>query len=121
MARITAALDDLGPMMCTDIARHLGLQRDRVSSAMVRMTTHGPILGRRAHISGWSHSLDELRHYPRAIYALGDQPDARKPRLKTVFEVNRDSRARRRAKVTMNFVFNLRAPYQKQRKQGALA
>ena len=111
VARITSCLETYGPMTRSEICHHIGMDRMNCSAVITRMSKAGARTPRRIHISGYTHDSEMGRRYPRAIYDLGDQPDAKKLNRQ---EHRRDNRRRsdkrRTAHNTMNFVFNLGKP-----------
>lgn len=66
-----------------------------------------PATPRRAHIREWVYDMEGQRPYPRAVYALGDKPNAKKPGPKKRTEVVNAYRARLKAKYRNSSVFNL--------------
>lgn len=106
---IIRALEDFGPMTTVEIAEAIGVTRVSVSRQVARLTTETPRRRRRAHITQWVYDAEGARPYPRAVYALGDHPNARKPRPKTMAKAKAESVARRTKHLTTNFVFNLGA------------
>jgi hypothetical protein len=111
VARIINALETIGPMTRTEICHHIGLDRMNCSAVITRMAKAGPKTPRRLHIFGYTHDSEHGRRYPRAIYDLGDKPDAKKPnRQENRREARKRSDQRRAAHNTKNFVFNLAVP-----------
>lgn len=102
--RILLLLAELGPMTRSEICRQLGHERQECSAIMTRLNTptKRPPAPRRIHISGWVHDEEGQRRYPRAVYDLGDKPDAVRPALP-------DSRKRYREafKLKVSSVFEL--------------
>lgn len=79
-----------------DIAGMLASMRRRVAKPQI-------------HIHSWVREADHARDYIRAVYALGDLPDARKPKPMTNAERCRRHKARRALPRVPNSVFNLAA------------
>jgi hypothetical protein len=99
-AAIERALQDGVRMGSAEIAREIGLPRDRVASCISRMARPGRSMPRRLYIAEWA--LDDgpgARRYPRALYALGDKPNARRPRPETGTETARRYRQRNHGQV----------------------
>lgn len=113
MKAILGALQDFGPLMCREIAELIGMHRDDVSMVLARLMRRGERKGKRIHISDWTRVFEGIRDYPRPVYSFGDGVDVKKPKPKPREAINKDRRARNRSRETTNFVFNLRAPYQK--------
>lgn len=111
VARIISALEIYGPMTRSEICFHLGMDRMYCSAVITRMAKSGPKIPQRIYISGYTYDSEGARRYPRAIYAIGDLPDAKKPNRQASKRDNRRrSDKRRAAHNTMNFVFNLAKP-----------
>jgi predicted ArsR family transcriptional regulator len=111
VADILKVLETVGPMTRSEICHQLGLDRMNCSAVITRMAKAGPKTPRRLHISGYTHDSEHGRCYPRAIYDLGDKPDAKKPnRQENRREARKRSDKRRAVHNTMNFVFNLAVP-----------
>jgi hypothetical protein len=104
--RVLQMLDEIGPMTRSEICAHLGQPKDKVSSLVTRLSTDTPKAGRRIHICDYVHDMEGERHYPRAVYALGDKPNKRKPKADHL-AVRRRYWARRKLKMTANSVFHL--------------
>ncbi len=82
--RMLAALAELGPMTRSELCRAVGADRQTCSSIITRLMRprQRPVAPRRVHICGWRDDEEGQRRYLRAVYALGDRPDARKPAYK---------------------------------------
>lgn len=109
VADVIRLLTDFGPMTRVEICQHLGIDRRCASSIVSRMNRDSPRCPKRVYISGYTHDHEGERRYPRAIYALGNQPDVKRPKADP-----RAAKRRYNAKVkalnTANFVFNLGLP-----------
>lgn len=111
VARILHALEAYGPMTRSEICFHIGMDRMNCSAVVTRLAKGGPKIPQRIYISGYTYDSEYGRRYPRAIYAVGNLPDAKKPnRQATRRENRRRNDKRRAAHNTMNFVFNLSKP-----------
>lgn len=104
---ILRVLSELGPMTRAEICRELGSSAVNVSSLMSNLIRDLPATPRRAHIREWVYDMEGQRPYPRAVYALGDKPNAKKPGPKKRTEVVNAYRARLKAKYRNSSVFNL--------------
>ena len=94
-----------------ELCNSLDVNRMNISAVISRMIRPGIEAPRRLHISGYTHDSETGRRYPRAIYDLGDKPDAKKPNRQANLRDNRKrSDKRRAAHNTTNFVFNLARP-----------
>lgn len=90
------------------ICRHLGGTRNEIGSVVSRLNRPTTTQPKRIYILRYTYE-DEGSNvaYPRAVYALGNKPDAIKP------EPNRNEVARRwreRSKVRVNSVFEWAMP-----------
>jgi hypothetical protein len=94
-------------MTRTEIDRELGVYAKNTSSLLSLLCQVRPTNPRRAHISGWVFDMEGEQSYPRAVYALGDLPNAKRPKPKTRAEVLRRYRAKRKAKYQFNSIFNI--------------
>ena len=108
--RILSLLEAEGPLTRAEIGQQLGIDRYNISAIVTRLLRGGKTTGRRVHISDWLTQVKGERRYPRALIALGDGPDARKPPREAKATVRKRSNDKRRARNTMNFVFNLGVP-----------
>ena len=109
VSQIIQAIQDYGPMTRTEMCDHLGLTRESVSAVVTRMTRTGPETPKRLYIKSYVYDQEGQRRYPRAVYDLGDKPDARRPKADTF---NNRKRYREKIKMlrTANSVFNLALP-----------
>jgi hypothetical protein len=90
-----------------------------VSSIVSRMSRASARLPKRIYVSAYTYDHEGQRSYPRAIYALGDKPDAKRP----VPDPNANKRrynAKVKAKHTANFVFNLALPRRVYERRGTV-
>lgn len=91
-----------------------GLTSAEVAEALgVTQPNAGAILSRlrrqhRAYIAGWQTDHPGARKYPRARYALGDRPEARKPRVDIVGRHRQQHHLRAARSITS--VFDLGIP-----------
>lgn len=101
--RILALLAEVGPMTRSEICRQLGYARQECAAIMTRLNspTKRPPAPRRIHISGWVYDEEGQRRYPRAVYDLGDKPDAKQP--KTAGEARKRYREARKLRVSSVF------------------
>lgn len=103
---IMKALEEHGPSTREEICRIVGEDRMFLSAIIGRMAKRTPVAGKRLYISGYTYDTEGQRRYPRAIYAIGDKPNATKPKS-DVKENRRRYRENVRRKFTTNSVFNL--------------
>ena len=78
-AQVLALLRDVGPMSRSEICAHLGRDKDGVSSVVSRLGRASIKWPKRIYVQAYVFDQEGERRYPRAVYALGDRPDARKP------------------------------------------
>lgn len=71
-----------------------------------RLHKDTPRVGKQIYITGWVYDAEGQRRYPRAIYAIGSKPDAKKPKASALDNRRRYDR-KRHAMFSMNSVFNM--------------
>ena len=106
-ARVLRMLEELGPMTRAEICRELGPLDKNISALMSILIREQPRRPRRVHICEWVYDMEGQRPYPRAVYALGDKPNAKRPKPKKRTTVVNEYRARLKTKYQANSVFNL--------------
>ena len=99
-------LEEDGPMTRAEICRQLGRAKDDIAAVVTRLHKRSPEAGKRVYIKEYVYDMEGERYYPRALYALGDKPDAKKPKADQL-EVKRRYRERHKLRFTANSVFNL--------------
>jgi hypothetical protein len=105
---ILEALEELGPMTRAELEH---IVREEVKSKCIspiisRLHKDTPRMGKQISIVGYVYDAEGGRRYPRAIYALGAQPDAPKPKPSHK-ENRRRYDAKKKAMFSKNSVFNL--------------
>ena len=108
--RIEKALKELGPLTGAELCQELNVEKSELSAVVSRMARPGKELPKRVYVVRYvyEHELHRKR-YPRAVYDLGDKPDAIKPKSSTKKNRQRyDQNLRKR--MTGNSVFNLALP-----------
>lgn len=103
---ITRLLHEVGPMTRAEMCQQLGMDRMTLSAVVTRMNRPGKTYPKRVYVTGYVFDHDGKRRYPRAVYALGDAPDAKRPRS-NVKENKRRYREAEKLRMTMNSVFHL--------------
>lgn len=106
VAAIIAALDECGPMTRAELSAHLGKDRTLVSAVVTRMarpTKDGQ--PKRLHVTNFVYDHEGSRRYPRAVYALGSYPDARKPKPDKAENKRRYDESRRLQQASSVFTF----------------
>ena len=102
----TAAIVEFGEITAMELAEYLGISRYGAHAVLNRMNKRTKAGLKRIHIVRYIHDHDGARKYPRAVYAMGDKPDAKKPKANQL-AVKREYYARLKSRTTMNSVFNL--------------
>ena len=104
--QILQILDEEGPMTRAEICLRLGRPKDEIAAVVSRLHRRSPVSGKRIHIKEYVYDMEGERTYPRAVYAPGDKPDAKRP-VADHKEVKRRYWARSQLKLKANSVFNL--------------
>lgn len=118
--KILKIIIEYGPMTRHEVCEHLGVNRMHVSAIITRMTKDTPIAGKRLYIQSYVYDSEGQKRYPRAVYAAGSLPDAKRPKP-DVKETRRRYNANLRKRMTGNSVFNLgltRRQYEAKRRAG---
>ncbi len=105
---VIEALRYLGPMTRVDIADAIDVSRDSLGNIMTRLSRPSklPPGPKVVYIKEWTQTQDDRRCYPRPVYALGDKPNAKKPRSNAkALKLANDARRLRRNRA--NSIFNL--------------
>jgi hypothetical protein len=103
---ILNGLAELGPMTRAEIQQSVGVDRDSIAAILSRLHKDTPRVGKQIYVMGWANDAEGQRRYPRAIYALGSRPDAKRPKSST-FDNRRRYERKRHALFSMNSVFNM--------------
>ena len=77
---ITKALQEFGQLTGAELAEITGIDKDLVHATTQRMRIQLRSMPKRIHITAWTNDDENGRSYPRPVYALGDKPDAAKPK-----------------------------------------
>lgn len=109
VADVLALLAEIGPMTRSEMSQHLGIDRRNLSSVVTRMAKDSPRKPQRIYIERYVYDMEGQRSYPRAVYALGNKPNAKRPKSDPR-EAKRRYNAKIKARHTTNFVFNLALP-----------
>jgi hypothetical protein len=103
---ITAALEHEGEATMAELAKIIGLHRFDCSSVVSRMRKPCKMLPKRIYVKRWVRDDDSGgRSYLRAVLALGDAPDAPKPKAKPNKESTAEYRAKERHRVNSVFMW----------------
>lgn len=106
VAKVIETLQTFGPMTSTELALNFGCDRAELTGVLTRMQRPGPNTPKRIHISGYVYDTEGCRRYPRAMYAVGDKRDAKKPERDLKANRARYQQSRK-SRCTTNSVFNL--------------
>lgn len=108
---VIAVLEQEEELTRAEICRALNIDRFLGSSVVTRMRRATKTLPKRIYIVRWVYEDDEGRYYPRAVFALGNKPDARKPKPNKAKDNSARFRARKRDRASS--VFNWAQPLYK--------
>lgn len=101
-----ATIVAFGEITAMELAEHLGIGRYDAHAVLSRMNKRTKAGLKRIHIVRYIDDHDGARRYPRAVYTMGDKPDAKRPKADQL-RVKREYYARVKSRTTMNSVFNL--------------
>lgn len=104
--QIIHLLQEEGPMTRAEICKRLGRPKDEIAAVVSRLHKRSPVAGKRIYVKEYVYDMEGERTYPRALYALGDKPDAKRPKSDPL-EIKRRYWARSQLKLRANSVFNL--------------
>lgn len=106
VSQILQALKDYGPMTRIELCDALNTTRKSVSAVMTRLNRPSPRVPKRIYVKSYVYDHEGQRYYPRAVYDLGDKPDAKPPGADPVSARKRYLQ-RKKMRYTANSVFNL--------------
>lgn len=107
--QVLQLLEEYGPMTGAEIAEMTDMSRIDASTALLRLNRANSKNPKRIHIIKWVEDHHGQRRYPRAVYALGDGSDAKKPKPDPNAR-KREYEARKKNRLKGSFVFNLGTP-----------
>lgn len=102
----TAAIVEFGEITAMELAEYLDITRYDAHAVLNRMNKRTKAGLKRIYVVRYIDDHDGARTYPRAVFAIGDKPDAKKPKADQN-AVKRRYYARLKSRTTMNSVFNL--------------
>lgn len=100
------AMKEYGEITGVELAEHLGIDIRVAHGTLKRLSTRTRAGLKRMYIMRWDSDHQGAKRYPRPVYALGDQLDARKPKADQLAR-KREYYHRVKGKTLMNSVFNL--------------
>ena len=104
-AMVRDVLEHCGPMTSHEVARFLGIKKYiHVSSILSAMRIR--LAAQQVYIQSWTYEGVGNKRYPRAVYALGAEPDAKKPRRQNNVARCRRYKAMKKSRV-INSVWSL--------------
>ena len=107
--RVLDELQACGPMTAAELNQHLKETKHRIAAATSRLRRAHLNTPKRIHVTTYVFDHEGQRCYPRPVFALGDKPDARRPKPdKKAIKQRYEEKVRRQR--TTNFVFNLARP-----------
>ena len=104
VARIERLLRQHGELTSAEICDELGLDRTHGGGVLTRMNNASATLPKRIYKVKYIYEHENQRRYPRSVYALGDLPDAKKPKANSAAN---QKRYRARASKKVASVFHL--------------
>ena len=118
--KILKIVEEYGPLTRHEVCAYLGIDRAHVSAIITRMTKATKVAGKRLYVESYVYDSEGQKRYPRAVYAAGNKPDAKRPKPDHK-ETRRRYNANLRKRMTCNSVFNLgltRRQYEAKRRAG---
>ena len=97
---------DTTAAIAMELAEYLDITRYDAHAVLNRMNKRTKAGLKRIYVVRYIDDHDGARTYPRAVFAMGDKPDAKKPKADQN-AVKRRYYARLKSRTTMNSVFNL--------------
>lgn len=104
--RILDELQVCGPMTAAELNAHLKETKHRIAAATNRLRKEQRTKPKRIYVTHYVFDHEGQRRYPRPVFALGNFPDARRPKSDKK-EIKRRYEDKVRRQRTNNFVFNL--------------
>ena len=100
------ALGEYGPMTMAEVCEVTGIDKYNSASILMGLNKPSPRKPKRIYITKYVFDHEGARRYPRAVYDIGDKPDAPKPKSDERL-TKRRYRAAKKVRMKTNFVFNL--------------
>jgi hypothetical protein len=109
-----AALAEFGKITAQEFADYADIGRYDAHAVLNRMSKRTKAGVKRIYVADWTYAHDDARRYPRAVFAVGDKEDKKKP--KPNIRLNRQRSEHKTIKaIRMSSVFNLALPRDKVR------
>jgi len=105
-AVVFEALLEYGPMTMAELVDTTGIDKYNAAAILQALCTPSSRKPKRIYIERYVFDHEGARRYPRAVYAVGDKPDAAKPKS-DARATKRRYRAAKKTRMKANFVFNL--------------
>lgn len=105
-AVIFDALRDYGPMTMAELVDLTGIDKYNSAAILQGLNTPSARKAKRVYIVRYVFDHEGARRYPRAVYAVGDLPNAPKPKSNGK-AIRQRYRAAKKTRMKSNFVFNL--------------
>ena len=103
---ILMALEQYGNQSRAELELTAGIPKELIAAVVSRMNKNNPRVGKQIHVSHYVYDAEGARRYPRAVYAIGDGIDAKKP--KPCKKENKQRyESKKRVMYRMNSVFNM--------------
>ena len=112
---ILRVLEESGPMTRKDIEIETKIDKSLVSPVISRLNKQQKTRPKRIYIREYVYESEDGRglFYPRAVYAVGDLPDARKPKPMSTATRNRRYRDRNKTFVSSVFALGIANKYRR--------
>lgn len=107
--QILTLLTEVGPLTGADLCEIIGVGHDNLSGVLCRMRKPSKTQPKRIYVKSYVFEYDNSRRYPRPVFAVGDKQNASKPKSDKK-AIRRRYDSAKKAKLTMNSVFNLGLP-----------
>lgn len=107
--KILDLLEESGGMTRFEIERAAGLSRSHAAAMVSRLSKAWPNEPKKIYVSHYVHDQEGSTKYPRAVYCLGDNADALRPKANPK-KTSREWAKLRLRRLKNSFVFNLGVP-----------
>lgn len=117
--RILKLIEESGGMTRADIEKAVGLPREHVSAVVSRLNKAQAREPKRIYISQYVTDQEGAKNYPRAVYCIGDNADALRPKTNAA-KTRREYAKLRLRRFKNSSVFNLGVPRAELYKRGKI-